>query len=385
MKRLAGSSRKVTPRRPVLRERQAGTASIAAVAKLASVSNATVSRVLNGHQTKVSEETRKRVKAAIKALDYLPSRAGSALRSGRSHMVALILPDRFNSYNQGLAAALERAVRRSGKIMVLCTTDESPAMQDEVLREMRSQLACGIVLLGAVKSPGLRQALAGGEPIVLVNRRFGGRLACPFVGVDNATAAGQVAEELARRGTGRVAIVHGPLSSSATHERVSGFRARFAELVPNGRIEAFALARFTKEEGYRRAQSLLAGGDRLETVFCTSDEIAYGVARACREAGLTPGQDVTLFGFDGSPINEFLTPWLSTIQVAYDEYGPAIVSLLQGYWEGRAPPRQAEILVSYSLTLASALPAATGTVPKIPSRRPPVAGAIPRRRRAPSG
>lgn len=325
---------------------------ISAVAELARVSNATVSRVVNGQTGKVSEATRARVQDAVRKLNYTPSRAGSALRSGRSQMVALVLPDRFNSYNQGLAAALEKAVRQSGKVMVLCTTDESPDKQDAILHEMRSQLACGIVILGAVASPGLRKAIAEGEPVVLVNRRFNGRMRAPFVGVDNAPAAARVADELVARGVSSVGVFHGPVSSSATAERLRGFRERYQALAPRAKLESFALSTFSKEEGYARAASLLAAGRRMPTIFCTSDEIAYGVARAYREAGIVPGRDLTLFGFDGSPINEYLTPWLNTVQVDCAAYGPAIVGLLQGYWADRPPKPSAEILVSYRLSLA---------------------------------
>ena len=90
----------------------------------------------------------------------------------------------------------------------------------------------------------------------------------------------------------------------------------------------------------------------FDAAFCTSDEIAYGVARACREAGLAPGRDVTIFGFDGSPINEYLAPWLNTVRVEHDAYGPAVVALLKSYWSGGSPLRETETLVPYTLAFA---------------------------------
>ena len=80
-----------------------------------------------------------------------------------------------------------------------------------------------------------------------------------------------------------------------------------------------------------------------------SDEIAYGVARAAREAGFEPGRDLTLFGFDGSPVNEFLAPWLGTVRVAPAAYGPAITSMLQQFWHGAAPERGVELMIPYRL------------------------------------
>jgi LacI family transcriptional regulator len=314
----------------LLQRRLKRTASIDVVADLARLSKATVSRVVNGQVGKVSDATRRRVQAAVQELNYVPSRAGSALRSGHSEIVALVIPDRFNTYNQAIAGSLERALRQHGKIMVLCTMDASPSRQDEVLREMRQQLACGIVLLGAVESPGLRHAVENAEPIVPVNRRFPGQLAAPFIPTDNPTAAAAVADYFVANQLEPVTIFHGPLASSATRERVSGFAERFQATAQRPEaVTCYALENFSKEEGYRRSQPLFAGAAPPRSIFCTSDEIAYGVARAGREAGLRTGRDITLFGFDGSPVNEFLAPWLGTVRVEHEAYGPAITSLLR--------------------------------------------------------
>jgi LacI family transcriptional regulator len=337
-----------------VQRRLKGTPSIEGVAELARVSKATVSRVVNGKVGKVSDATRRRVQVAINKLNYIPSRAGSALRSGRSEIVALVIPDRFNTYNQAIAESLERALREHGKIMVLCTTDECPARQDEILREMRLQLACGIALLGAVESPGLHRAVENAEPIVLVNRRFPGQLAAPFIGTDNLAAGAAVADHFAANRLDPVTIVHGPLVSSATRERVSGFVERFRATAQRpDAVTCVALANFSKEEGYHRTRPLFAGAEPPRSIFCTSDEIAYGVARAGREVGLQPGRDITLFGFDGSPINEFLAPWLGTVRVAHDAYGPAITSVLQAFWKGADPDPNEELMIPYNLLPAN--------------------------------
>jgi LacI family transcriptional regulator len=303
---------------------------------------------MNGHFQKVSEETKNRVLAIVKQIDYSPSRAGSALRSGRSQIVALLIPDRNNHYNLAIAASLEWALHARGKIMVLCNTDENPAMQDEMLREMRSQLACGIVLLGAVQSNGLRQAIKTGEPVVLVNRRIRTGGDYPFVGVDNLLAAAEIADLFAHHHLSEVTVIHGPLTSSATNARVRGFSRRFLKLDPAGhRIHYHPLENFSKEAGYRVASMILKGTPRPKAIFCTSDEIAYGLARACWEEGVRPGVDVMVSAFDGSPLNEFLTPWLNTVRVDYEAYGPAIVELLMPYWDESLAPGSLERLIPF--------------------------------------
>ena len=104
--------------------------SIADVAGAARVSNATVSRVMNGTGG-FSKATAARVFAAVKQLNYRPSFAGNALRSGRNSIVALMLTDPTHAYSGAVAASVEEALRRRGKTMILCNTNEDPARQDE--------------------------------------------------------------------------------------------------------------------------------------------------------------------------------------------------------------------------------------------------------------
>ena len=125
------------------------------------------------------------------------------------------------------------------------------------------------------------------------------------IAANNPTAAAAVADYFVANQLEPVTIFHGPLASSATRERVSGFVERFQATAQRPEaVTCYALENFSKEEGYRRSQPLFAGAAPPRSIFCTSDEIAYGVARAGREAGLRTGRDITLFGFDGRDAEE---------------------------------------------------------------------------------
>jgi LacI family transcriptional regulator len=82
--------------------------------------------------------------------------------------------------------------------------------------------------------------------------------------------------------------------------------------------------------GYRSMARLLGPATHPDAVFCTSDLIAYGAQRRSAEAGLVAGRDIHFAGFDDSPLNEWVAPWLSAVRVPYAEYGAAIVRALQG-------------------------------------------------------
>jgi LacI family transcriptional regulator len=304
--------------------------SISDVARRAGVSIATVSRVVNGVAKKASPETVARVQEAVSALGYRPLGAGRALRRRESRLVAVLAANLANPAMAAIAAAAEVALRGAGYMMVLCDTHDEPDLQDEYLLQMRAQYACGLVLLGAVDSPMLREFWAAREPLVFVNRSnpvpggFG-----PYVGIDHHGAGRDVASWFHQRGWSDVALIHGRLSSSATADRVEGFRS---ELKACGL--ALVASRVQTKGGADHLQIGHHGMAKLlsrklpQAVFCTSDLIAYGAFRAASERGLLAGRDYVLVGFDDSPLNEWVAPWLHAVRVPYGEYGAAIVRAL---------------------------------------------------------
>ena len=323
-------------RRPVRRAVR-----ITEVADAAGVSIATVSRVLNGIGNKASVETEARVRRAAEALGYRPLKAGRALRGNRSGLVGLLAANLANPAMAAIASAAEAALRQAGLTMLLCDTHDRPELQDEYLREMRAHMAQAIVLLGAVESPGLAAMRAAGEPMVFVNRVCPGDPAAPFVGIDNRSAGAEVAERLVARGAVPLAVIHGPLHSSATAERLAGFRDRAAAL---GAPVAGGCTLSTADGdhlliGYGAAARLLEARPRPRGLFCSSDLIAFGAHRRLREAGLAVPGDVAVVGFDDTPLNPWVAPWLSSVKVPYEAFGEAIracvASLLGGAPGGR--------------------------------------------------
>ena len=306
--------------------------SISAVAARAGVSIATVSRVVNGVANKASADTVARVQKAVQELGYRPLGAGRALRRRESRLVAVLAANLANPAMAAIAAAAELALRGAGFVMVLCDTHDQPELQDEYLLEMRAQYACGLVLLGAVESPVLRDFVAAGEPLVFVNRRNPVATGADrYVGIDNHAAGAEVARWFAQQGLGPVGLIHGRLSSSATAERVEGFRTTLAHAgiqMPAARVQTEPDTDHL-QIGYQGMGRLLHAQPVPAAVFCTSDLIAYGAYRRAAEQGLLAGPDYTLVGFDDSPLNPWVAPWLHAVRVPYDQYGAAIVTALR--------------------------------------------------------
>jgi LacI family transcriptional regulator len=336
------------PREPATRPAQTPV-SIDAVARQAGVSIATVSRVVNGVTHKTSPATVERVREAVKALGYRPMGAGRSLRNRRSRLVAVLAANLANPSMAAIAAVTEVALRRAGYVMVLCDSHDQPELQDEYLLEMRAQYACGFVFLGAVASPTLESFRAAGEPLVFVNRNDPFGTQC-HVGIDNTAAGADVARWFAGLGRSPAALIHGRLSSSATADRVSGFleAARTLGLALRPVAAAGLGLEDHLEIGYRAMQEHLNAAPSPRCVFCTSDLIAYGAHRAALERGLDPQDDLVFVGFDDSPLNPWIAPWLNAVRVPYAAYGEAIVEALTG----RASP----VRLAHELVIRSSVP-----------------------------
>lgn len=306
---------------------------IGAVAARAGVSIATVSRVVNGVRNKASPATIARVQEAVDALAYRPASAGRALRERRSRLVAVLAPNLANPAMAAIAASIERALRPHGLVMVACDTRDDPDIQDEYLAEMRAHRVRATVLLGAVRS----RRLFDEAPLLFVGRRHPGRSA-PFIGIDNRQAGIDAARFFIDRGIRVMGMLHGAATSSATAERVEGFRTHLADQghpLPPDRILTLPGREHT-EIGLLGAPGLLTREPGRVGVFCSSDLIAYGAHRALLALGLRVPQDVTLLGFDDNPLNDWLAPWLSSIQVPFAAFGAAVAAAIERLGNGDA-------------------------------------------------
>jgi LacI family transcriptional regulator len=325
------------------RARRGGSAvTIAEVAKRAGVSIATVSRIVNGVENKAAADTVARVRRAVEELGYRPISAGRSLRQNRTRLVALLASNLANPAMAAIAAAAEAALREAGLLMLLVDTHDRPDLQDEYLLEMRAQMVRATVLLGAVASPRLLALQRANEPLLFVNRVCPEAPEAPFVGIDNRAAGREVADHLLARTGPPIAVVHGSLASSATGDRVAAFLERCAASGAPVRPE-HCLTDASGDHlwiGYGAAGRLLDGDDPPRAIFCSSDLIAFGVYRHARERGLRVPHDFVLVGFDDGPLNPWLAPWLTSVEVPYHAFGTAIVAAVQELIAGRQPGRR---------------------------------------------
>lgn len=315
-------------------------ASLATVAREAGVSVATVSRIVNGKTGRASVQTIARVNAAVVELGYQPNHVGRALRRRESRVVAMLAPNLDNPAMAAIAVSTEAALRAAGYVMILCDTHDRADLQDEYLRAMRSQFVQGYVLVSAVKSAALSDALARGEAIVFVSRRNpdGGGA---YVGIDNKAAGADAADHLLARGIEELAVIYPAQGSSSTAERVDGFIERLAARgVPTERIaQASAPGLSHLQVGYDAARALVdgAGGTWPRGLLCVSDLMAYGVYRLATEQGVAIPSECLVVGIDANPLNAWIAPWLTSVHIPYRDFGEKVVEQLTALWSGTLP------------------------------------------------
>jgi len=294
------------------------------VAARARVSVASVSRVLAGHPG-VSQEIRRRVLDAVKALDYRPDLAARRLRSRRTDTIGLVVADIRNPFFTEVSRAVEDVAYRRRMRVILCNTDESPEREASCLELMRDENVSGVIL---APSRRLLSSFRAGDypfPLVLVDRCERDTNADAVV-LDNFEAARVLTDHVALAGHRRILFLHGA-SSATGHQRLAGYAAAMAE--HRLATEAVAVAPVA-DRSREVARLLLARPSLPEAVVASSGLILLGLTQALREANRKIPGDVAVAGFDDLPWTRLVDPGVTVIaQPTYDIGREAAELLLQ--------------------------------------------------------
>lgn len=294
------------------------------VATHAGVSLGTASRALSGTGS-VAAATRQRVLEAADALNYVPNAHAGSLRTDRTATLGLLLPDVRNPYFGDLAHWLERSARPLGLSLLLATADENPQLMREHIRVLRGQRVDGII---AAPFFSAREDLAAlhrsGMPLVFVDRMIPD-LDVPAVISDTAPAIEQAVADLADRGAQRIGCISGPQDTSTG-------RARLAEVIAAASAHAIDLeviaGDFQEASGHRAMSRFLPAG--IDAVIAADSLMTVGAMRACLDAGLVPGRDIRLVGFDRTPATAIMRPALPLVTQDIEAMAAGAVARLQG-------------------------------------------------------
>ncbi|WP_136043128.1 MULTISPECIES: LacI family DNA-binding transcriptional regulator [unclassified Microbacterium] len=331
------------------------------VANLAGVSIKTVSNVVNDYPH-VKESTRTRVREAIEELNYQPNLSARSLRSGRSGVIGLVLPELSLSYFGELADAVIAEAEKHGLVVLIEKTGADRDREIAVLTSPRMQLTDGLIFSPLGMGPADAHHFEVDFPVVLLGERiFGGPV--DHVTMRNVEAAQAATELLLKAGRRRIALVgaHVDEDVGSAALRTQGYEQALAaagiEIDPS-------LVRYTtlwhRSNGAAAIRDLLNDGVAFDAVFGLNDALALGAMRALQEAGLRIPDDVSVVGFDDIDEAQYTLPSLSTIDPGREQIAALAVELLLARIRdgGGRPAEPREVLVDFEVVVReSAVPA----------------------------
>lgn len=324
------------------------------VAKKVGVSEATVSRVLNG-KPGVSESTRQ---AVLTALDVLGYERPTQLRGERARLVGLVLPELQNPIFPALADVVGSALAQQGFTPVLCTCTGGVSEPDYVELLLAQQVS-GVVFAGGSHAEEdadhehhyelMRRRL----PVVLVNASID--LDYPVVSCDDAVAVEQAFGHLIALGHERIGLVLGPRDHIPSRRKLAAFQrcAERAGLPADDVGHTMFSVEGGQAVGTRLAQNGVTG------LICGSDPLALGVIRAVRRLGLSTPDDVSVIGYDDSALMTCTDPPLTTVRQPIEAMGRAAVELLANLIAGNEVATEELLFEPELVVRASAAPART--------------------------
>jgi LacI family transcriptional regulator len=320
------------------------------VARRARVSTAAVSYVLNGRPG-VGEVSRRRVLKAAEVLGYRRNRLARGLRDGRTHVMGLLLANIGNPFYPEIAAGVIAVAAESGYQVFVSHTGED---QQQQLREVQalSDHGCdGLIFTSVTEADKkmLRELLGEGPPFVQAVRRVRG-IDADYVGIDNAAAGRDLMSHLIDLGHTDIAIIAGPLVSSASRARYEGMLEVLNDAGLALGSERLAESTLTRESGYQAARLLLGAGRRPTAIACGNDMIALGAIDAAIDAGLHVPDDLAVTGFDDMSFASSRMVNLTTMSQPLREIGSTSVELLTSRLRDPSqPPR--EVILPHRLII----------------------------------
>lgn len=335
----------------------AGRARLADIARQAGVSEATVSRVLND-KPGVSTDTRQ---AVLTALDVLGYERPERLRKRSAGLVGLVVPELDNPIFPAFAQVIESGLAQEGYTPVLCSRALGGITEDEYVDMLLDRQVSGIVFVSGLNADTTadpdryRKLVARPLPIAFING-YVPDVEAPFISCDDRAAGEMGVRHLAALGHHRVGLISGPERYLPVQRKLAGYRATMRELFGASDEDLVELSLFGVEGGHAAALRLL---DRDVTgILCGSDLMALGAIRAARSRGLAVPGDISVVGYDDSPLIAFTDPPLTTLRQPVRAMSTAAVRALVDEIHGNASPNSEYIFRPELVVRGSTAPTA---------------------------
>lgn len=307
------------------------------VAERAGVSIKTVSNVVMGRPN-VSDATRQRVLRTIDELGYRPNASARHLRTGRSGIIALAVPDLVAPYFAELAAAVIAAAKARGCTVLIEDTGGDPTEELRIASGLSEPLIDGVLLSPLSLDQAALASRPSRVPLVLLGERDYD-VAADHVLIDNIAAAREATAHLISQGRRRVAAIGAQrgAASATAHQRLRGYQeALFAAGTPFDPALCREVPGYRRADGARAMAALLDLPDPPDAVFCFNDMLAIGAVRAATDRGWRIPERLAVVGFDDVEETRYAVPTLTTVAPDKREIAAMAVDALMSRLDGSA-------------------------------------------------
>jgi LacI family transcriptional regulator len=295
------------------------------VAREASVSVATVSRVLNGAAV-VRAETARRIRDVAHALHYTPHSGARSLITRRTHTIGVLLPDLYGEFFSEIIRGIDEAARATNHHILVSRAYAGRSEIEEAIRAMRGRVDGVVVMSPDVDKSSLANAPANLPIILLCSAVRGGGF--DSVTIQNYRGAREIISWLVSLGHRRIAIINGAPGTLDASERLRGYRVALKQAGIRHAPPLEQDGEFTEAGGYAATRTLIETSPRPTAIFAANDSMAIGALSALREAGLRVPEDVSVAGFDDIPLARYMDPPLTSVRVPIAELGGRAMDML---------------------------------------------------------
>ena len=316
-----------------------GSVTLERVAEAAGVSPSTASRALAGkaRQCRISEKTEEAVLRAAKGLGFQASHVARSLRTQRTGLIGLVVPDASNPFFAAIARKATIFAEQHGLSTLLADSHDSIEHERDLLAHLQSRQVEGLIICPIGDSSAHVQKLQASANVVMVDRWFAD-VRLPTVTSENDTGAFAATSALIKKGHRTIGCLQGRPTTSTNNERLQGYKGA---LEANGINFSPALVRgddFSEESGYRSSCEFLDMRPDMTAIFAFGNQNALGALCALKERKLRVPHDISLVSFDDAPFAEYLASPLSVIRQDVDAIGcRAAELLLEQIRTGRRP------------------------------------------------
>lgn len=306
------------------------------IGRLAGVSAATVSMVLNNKGAHISKETRERILEIAKEHNYVPNTMARSLVTKKTKTIGLVIPDIANPFFPEIARGAEDRANESGYSIIFCNTDDEIEKEQRYINMLSEKMVDGIIFTASSdQNHGLYQSLRQSTPIVLLDRDLPMTQGVGKIVVNNERGAYEATSYLIQQGRKALALINGNLSNETAKSRLRGFLNAVQDAKLPLVEERILSHSFKREWGFEATNRLLAEGIPFDGVVCGNDMIAIGAIRALKEAGKEIPREVSIIGFDDIYMAKLVDPPLSTVSQPKYEMGYRASDLLISMIEGK--------------------------------------------------